>query len=230
MISKKILADVLSVAILNGIFLNAAFAQTQPSNEVQVKKEGEADLISLFEGCKPVAKPSCQARIVCTGMTSIHGNNPRAVQTAMRIAQGRANGALAMYLGNKAKAIEEIKQLDKTYGKESAAGSQTQTEFGDLISSVNNRTAEQFIQGVAVIGGKVDLAAGTVAVVIGQGCESVGVAQSMTGKMQQGQAQQQGGAMGGTNPGGADGTVGVGGPQIHYGTATSIEQKPKNDF
>jgi len=227
--SIKILGGVLSIAIFNVFALGAASAQTQPSNEVQVQKQGEADLISLFEGCKPVAKPSCQARIVCTGMTSIHGNNPRAIQTAMRIAQGRANGALAMYLGNKAKAIEEIKQLDKTYGKESAAGSQTQTEFGDLISSVNNRSAEQFIQGVAVIGGKVDLSAGTVAVVIGQGCDSVAAAQAMTGKMQQGQAQQQGGSMSGTNPS-ADGVVGVGGPQVHYGTAGSMEQKPKNDF
>jgi len=227
--SRKILGGVLSIAIFNIFTLGAASAQTQPSNEVQVQKQGEADLISLFEGCKPVAKPSCQARIVCTGMTSIHGNNPRAIQTAMRIAQGRANGALAMYLGNKAKAIEEIKQLDKTYGKESAAGSQTQTEFGDLISSVNSRSAEQFIQGVAVIGGKVDLSTGTVAVVIGQGCDSVAAAQAMTGKMQQGQAQQQGGSMSGTNPS-ADGVVGVGGPQVHYGTAGSMEQKPKNDF
>jgi hypothetical protein len=229
MISKKILSGILSVAVFNAIAVNASIAQTQPSNEVQVQKQGEADLISLFEGCRPVAKPSCQARIVCTGMTSIHGNNPRAVQTAMRIAQGRANGALAMYLGNKAKAIEEIKQLDKTYGKESAAGSQSETEFGDLISSVNNRTAEQFIQGVAVIGGKADLAAGTVSVVIGQGCESVGAAQAMTGKMQQGQAQQQGASTDG-GASGSDVPGGVGGPQVHYGTATSIEQKPKNDF
>jgi hypothetical protein len=227
--SRKIIGRALSVLILNGFVLGIAAAQTQPSNEVQVQRQGEADLISLFEGCKPVAKPSCQARIVCTGMTSIHGNNPRAIQTAMRIAQGRANGALALYLGNKAKAIEEIKQLDKTYGKENAAGSQTQTEFGDLISSVNNRSAEQFIQGVAVIGGKVDLSTGTVAVVIGQGCESVAAAQAMTGKMQQGQAQQQSGSASGANPS-ADGAIGVGGPQIHFGAPGSMEQKPKNDF
>lgn len=230
MISKKIFNGALSIAILSAFSTQIAFAQSQPSNEVQVQKQGEADLISLFEGCKPVAKPSCQARIVCTGITSIHGNNPRAVQTAMRIAQGRANGALAMYLGNKAKAIEEIKQLDKTYGKESAAGSQSQTEFGDLISSVNSRSAEQFIQGVAVIGGKVDLSAGTVAVVIGQGCESVAAAQTMSGKMQQGQAaQQQGGGSNGTSPV-ADGSMGIGGPQVNYGKANSIEQIPKNDF
>ena len=227
--SQKIFGGVLSSLTLNGFTQSAASAQTQPSNEVQVQRQGEADLISLFEGCKPVAKPTCKARIVCTGMTSIHGNNPRAIQTAMRIAQGRANGALALYLGNKAKAIEEIKQLDKTYGKENAAGSQTQTEFGDLISSVNNRSAEQFIQGVAVIGGKVDLPAGTVAVVIGQGCESVAAAQAMTGKMQQGQTQQQSGAVSGTNPD-ANGAIGVGGPQLHFGTSGSIEQKPKNDF
>lgn len=227
--SRKIVGRVLSAVMFGGFAIAAASAQTQPSNEVQVQRQGESDLISLFEGCKPVAKPTCKARIVCTGMTSIHGNNPRAIQTAMRIAQGRANGALALYLGNKAKAIEEIKQLDKTYGKENAAGSQTQTEFGDLISSVNSRTAEQFIQGVAVIGGKVDLSAGTVAVVIGQGCESVAAAQAMTGKMQQGQAQQQSGSVSGTNPS-ADGAIGVGGPQIHFGAPGSIEQKPKNDF
>lgn len=227
--SRKIVGGVLSAVMFSGFAIGTATAQTQPSNEVQVQRQGESDLISLFEGCKPVAKPTCKARIVCTGMTSIHGNNPRAIQTAMRIAQGRANGALALYLGNKAKAIEEIKQLDKTYGKENAAGSQTQTEFGDLISSVNSRTAEQFIQGVAVIGGKVDLSAGTVAVVIGQGCESVAAAQAMTGKMQQGQAQQQSGSVSGTNPS-ADGAIGVGGPQIHFGAPGSIEQKPKNDF
>ena len=218
----------LGISAFLNLWSNVAFAQSQPSNEVQVQRQGESDLISAFEGCKPVAKPTCQARIVCTGITSIHGNNPRAVQNAMRIAQGRANGALAMYLGNKTKAIEEIKQLDKTYSKESAAGTQSQSEFGDLISSVNSRSAEQFLQGVSVIGGKVDLNAGTVAVVIGQGCESVKAAQSMTNKMQQGQAQQQGGIPG-ANPG-ANGEVGVGGPQLNMGKPSSMEQRPSNDF
>jgi len=209
------------------LYTNAALAQSQPSNEVQVQRQGESDLISAFEGCKPVAKPTCQARIVCTGITSVHGNNPRAVQNAMRIAQGRANGALAMYLGNKTKAIEEIKQLDKTYSKESAAGTQSQSEFGDLISSVNSRTAEQFLQGVSVIGGKVDLNAGTVSVVIGQGCESVKAAQGMTTMMQQGMSQQ--GGASGSNPS-AGGEIGVGGPQLNIGKPSSMEQRPKNDF
>jgi len=201
--------------------------QLQPSNEVQVQNQGEADMIDAFQGCKPKIKPSCQARIVCTGMGTIHGNNPRSVQVAMKVAQTNANGELAKYLGNKTKVNEDLKQLDKTYSKESGEGKQTQQEIGVLLSQVNSTSAEQFLQGVAVIGGKIDMQKGTVSVVIGQGCESVASAQGMVQKMQQGSTSQQSGSgAGGSNP--SQGVMG--GPQIHQGTPGSVIQRPTNDF
>lgn len=206
-----------------------AFSQKQPANEVQVQTQGESDLIDFFDGCKPKVKQSCQTRIVCTGSHTIHGNNSRSVQTAMKIASAKANSELTKYLGNKNKVIEDIKLLDKTYSKEDAKGSQTKQELGELTSIVMNTTSEQFLQGVSVIGGKVDMAAGKVTVVVGQGCESVAVAQGMSRKMQQGQAQQSGNVSSdsATNQ---EAEAGVGGPQVHFGTPGSIIQKPTNDF
>ena len=179
---------------------------------------------------KPKLKPSCQARIVCTEWASIHGKDARAVQVAMKIARSNANAELAKYLGNKMKVTEDIKQLDKVYSKESGAGSETQRELGELVSQVNSTSAEQFLQGVAVIGGKVDLAGGKVAVVIGQGCDSVAAAQSMSQRMQQGQAiQKQSGAAGtGSSP--AASNPALGGPQIHYGQPAAAIQRPSDDF
>lgn len=204
---------------------NAAAQQLQPANEVQVKNQGESDMIDPFPGCKPKVKPECHARIVCTGISTIHADNPRAVQVAMKVAQSNANGELAKYLGNKTKVNEDIKQLDRTYSKETGAGKQTQQELGILVSQVNNTSAEQFLQGVAVIGGKVDMQAGTVSVVIGQSCDTVATAQGISQKMQQGQAQQSGGAGGS----GQSAEV-MGGPQVHYGKPGSVVQRPTNDF
>lgn len=203
----------------------ASAQQLQPANEVQVRNTGESDMIDSFQGCKPKVKPECHARIVCTGISTIHADNPRAVQVAMKVAQSNANGELAKYLGNKTKVNEDIKQLDRTYSKESGAGKQAQQELGILVSQVNNTSAEQFLQGVAVIGGKVDMQAGTVSVVIGQSCDTVATAQGISQKMQQGQAQQSGGSGGGNSSGEV-----MGGPQVHYGKAGSVIQRPTNDF
>ncbi len=215
------------------LIMPSVFAQQlQPANEVQVQNQvkvqnqGESDMIDPIDGCHPKIKQSCQARIVCTGSSTIHGDNPRAIQVAMKVAQSNANGELAKYLGNKTKVNEDIKQLDRTYSKESGAGKQTQSELGILVSQVNSTSAEQFLQGVAVIGGKVDIPAGKVSVVVGQGCESVAAAQGMSQKMQQGQAQQSG-ASSSTSSQGAEA---MGGPQIHYGTGGSVIQRPKDDF
>ena len=199
---KKISAAIGGLSLL--IFTTAAGAQQlQPANEVQVQAQaqptGEADMIDPFQGCKPKVKPSCQARIVCTGISTIHANNPRAVH---------------------------IKQLDKTYSKESGAGTQAHQELGILSSQVNSTSAEQFLQGVAVIGGKVDMQAGLVSVVIGQSCDTVATAQGISQKMQQGQAQQQ---SGGGAPTGQSGEA-MGGPQVHYGKPGSVIQRPTNDF
>lgn len=220
---KNIKATIVILAVISSVGVNAQ--QLQPANEVQVRNTGESDMIDPFQGCKPKVKPDCQARIVCTGISTIHADNPRAVQVAMKVAQSNANGELAKYLGNKTKVNEDIKQLDRTYSKESGAGKQTQQELGILVSQVNNTSAEQFLQGVAVIGGKVDTQAGTVAVVIGQSCDTVATAQGISQKMQQGQAQQSGGA----GAGNASGEV-MGGPQVHYGKAGSVVQRPTNDF
>ncbi len=223
------------IGLILAIVAPTVFAQQlQPANEVQVKSnpqvqnQGEADMIDPIQGCHPKIKPSCQARIVCTGISTILGKTPRAVQVAMKVAQSNANGELAKYLGNKTKVNEDIKQLDRTYSKESGAGTQTQTELGVLVSQVNSTSAEQFLQGVAVIGGKVDMQAGLVSVVIGQGCESVAAAQGMGQKMQQGQAAQQSGTSGGAAA--AQGSEPMGGPQVNYGTPGSVIQRPKNDF
>ena len=216
------------------LIIPCVFAQQlQPANEVQVqnqaqvKSQGEADMIDLIDGCHPKVKQNCQARIVCTGSGNIFGDNPRAIQVAMKLAQSNANGELAKYLGNKTKVNEEIKQLDRVYSKESGAGKQTQAELGVLISQVNSTSTEQFLQGVAVIGGKVDVPGGKVQVVIGQGCESVAAAQGMSQKMQQGQATQQ---PGGSSSPTSQGNEPMGGPQIHYGTGGSGVQRPKSDF
>ena len=226
---KKISAAIGGLSLL--IFTTGADAQQlQPANEVQVQAQaqptGEADMIDPFQGCKPKVKPSCQARIVCTGISTIHANNPRAVQVAMKVATSNANGELAKYLGNKTKVNEDIKQLDKTYSKESGAGTQAHQELGILSSQVNSTSAEQFLQGVAVIGGKVDMQAGLVSVVIGQSCDTVATAQGISQKMQQGQAQQQ---SGGGAPTGQSGET-MGGPQVHYGKPGSVIQRPTNDF
>lgn len=204
---------------------NAFGQQLQPANEVQVRNQGESDMIDPFPGCKPKIKPECHARIVCTGVSTIHADNPRAVQVAMKVAQSNANGELAKYLGNKTKVNEDIKQLDRTYSKETGAGKQTQQELGILVSQVNNTSAEQFLQGVAVIGGKVDMQAGTVSVVIGQSCDTVATAQGITQKMQQGQAQQSGSVGNSAQSGEV-----MGGPQVHYGKPGSVVQRPTNDF
>jgi hypothetical protein len=216
------------VTILAALSLpTLAFAQKQPANEVQVQNQGEADLIDFFDGCKPKVKQSCQTRIVCTGSHTIHGNNARSVQTAMKIASAKANSELSKYLGNKNKVLEDIKILDKTYSKDDSQGVQTKQELGELTSIVMSTSAEQFLQGVAVIGGKVDMTAGKVTVVVGQGCDSVAIAQGMSRKMQQGQAQQSGGVSGVES---TDAGSGVGGPQIHNGAPASVMQRPTNDF
>lgn len=207
-----------------------AIAQKQPVNEVQVQNQGESDLIDFFDGCKPKVKQSCRTRIVCTGSHTIHGNNARSVQTAMKIASAKANSELSKYLSNKNKVLEDIKILDKTYSKDDSQGVQTNKELGELTSIVMSTSAEQFLQGVAVIGGRVDMDAagkGKVTVVVGQGCESVAIAQDMSRKMQQGQAQQSGGVSGVES---SDVGGGAGGPQIHYGTPASVIQRPTNDF
>lgn len=216
--NKKIIG-ILLILIMPSVMAQ----QLQPANQTGPQNTGESDMIDPIDGCHPKVKQNCQARIICTGSSSIHGDNPRAIQVAMKVAQSNANGELAKYLGNKTKVNEEIKQLDKTYEKSSSAGKQTQTELGILVSQVNSTSAEQFLQGVAVIGGKVDIQAGKVSVVVGQGCDSVAAAQGMSQKMQQGQAAQQAGAS-------AQGATATGGPQVHFGTPGSVIQRPRDDF
>jgi hypothetical protein len=206
-----------------------SIAENRTDGNPQPKTEGESDLISDFDGCHPKIKPSCQARVVCTGSNTIHGNNPRSIQIAMEIATAKANAELVKFIGNKVKVLKEIKSLDKTYGKESGAGKQTQSELGQLVSFVTSATGEEMLQGVSVIAGKVDMEEGKVSVVIGQSCDSVLTAQGIKGKMQQGQSQREGNSSGGTANSPENSTA-IGGPELHYGATRSKTQKPTDDF
>jgi hypothetical protein len=168
----------------------------------------------------------------------MNGKNPRDVQTAMRVASAKANSELAKYLGNKLKMAEDIKELEKTYSKEDSQGAQTQRQMGQLLEFVQSVSAEQFLQGVAVIGGAVDMAGGKVSTVIGQSCDTVSGAQSMSQRLQQGSNQQSStaGAAGATTSPSTttaaptDTGVSSGGPNINVGTPRSTVQKPSNDF
>jgi len=224
--SRKIIGGVLSVLIFNGFVLGIAAAQTQPSNEVQVQKQGEADLIALVEGCEAKAKPSCQARFICTGQSAIHGKNPSAIITATRVASVRAKGQLASLLGSQAKMEELTKDKSATYEQSSGSGTSSQTQLGQLYESVTSTSAQAYLQGVVVIGSEINLAQGFVKVVVGQSCDSRNAAQDARRASQQGESQS--GSMG-TNPDPNAGNV-PGGPQIHYGTPQPSMQKPRNDF
>lgn len=206
-----------------------SIAENRTDGNPQLKTQGESDLIDLIDGCHPKIKPSCQARVVCTGSNTIHGNNPRSIQIAMKIATAKANAELVKFIGNKVKVLEEIKTLDKTYEKNSAAGKQTQSELGELSNSVLSASGEEMLQGVTVLGGKVDIEEGKVSVVIGQSCDSVSTAQAIKGKMQQGQAQSEGNSSGGTANSSENSTV-IGGPEVHFGATRSRTQKPTDDF
>ena len=205
-------------------------AENQTNGGSQIKSQGESDMIDIFDGCHPKIKPSCQARVVCTGSNTIHGDNPRSIQIAMKIATAVANAELVKFIGNRRKVLEDIKTLDKTYEKNSAAGKQTQSEFGQLVSFVTSATGEEMLQGVTVLGGKVDMEEGKVSVVIGQSCDSVSTAQAIKGKMQQGQAQSEGNLSGGNANSPENATGMVGGPEVHFGATRSKTQKPKDDF
>ena len=104
--SQKIIGGALSALIFNVFALSTASAQTQPSNEVQVQKQGETDFSALDEGCMVDAKPSCQARFVCVGQAEILGKSQSAVITARRVASLKAKGELAALLGNQVKMNE----------------------------------------------------------------------------------------------------------------------------
>lgn len=206
-----------------------SIAENRTDGNPQLKIQGESDLIDAIDGCHPKIKPSCQARVVCTGSNTIHGDNPRSIQLAMKIATAKANAELVKFIGNKVKVLEEIKVLEKKYEKENGAGKQTQSEFGELSNSVYSTSGEEFLQGVSVIGGKVDMEEGMVRVVIGQGCDSVSAAQGIKGKMQQGQSQREGNSSGGTANSPENSTA-IGGPELHYGATRSRTQKPTDDF
>ena len=227
LLAMKIIRTLFTVAIFSANVVNA-----QTANSPAPQLQGESDMIDLIDGCHPKAKPNCQARIICTGSSAINGKNSRDVQTAMKVASTKANSELAKYLGNKLKMTEDIKELEKTYSKENSQGSQTQQEFGQLVSYVNSVSTEQFLQGVAVLGGKVDMGAGKVSVVIGQSCDTVNAAQSLTQRMQQGNNQSSSEATGSNQSAssGSQNDGGVGGPNINVGTPRSATQKPSNDF
>ncbi|MBP0132880.1 MAG: hypothetical protein ITD31_05805 [Nitrosospira sp.] len=217
------------VVLIFAMQAGLSIAENRTDGNPQPKTEGESDLISFIDGCHPKIKPSCQARVVCTGSNVIHGNDPRSIQLAMKIATAKANAELVKFIGNKVKVLEEIKQLDKTYGKESGAGKQTQKELGELSNSVISTSGEEFLQGVRVIGGMISIEDSVVRVVIGQSCDSVSTAQGIKGKMQQGQAQREGNSSGGTANSSENSTV-IGGPEVHFGATRSRTQKPTDDF
>ena len=226
MISKKIFGGVLSLLIINSVSINVALAQSQPSNEVQVQKQGEADLIALTESCVAKAKPSCQARFICTGKAVIHGNNQSAVTTAERIASVRAKGQLAALLGSQTQMSELTKDKSSTYEQSSGAATSTQTQLGSLYESVVSSSAQAYLQGVVVIGSEINLSQGFVKVVVGQSCDTRSAAQEVRRSSLQGEVQVNSGASASS---GGDNQV-PGGPQIHYGTPQSGIDKPKNDF
>lgn len=223
---KKIFGGALSLLIVNGMSINAALAQSQPSNEVQVQKQGETDLIALTERCEAKAKPSCQARFVCTGQSAIHGSNQSAVITATRIASARAKGQLASLLGSQTKMDELTKDKSSTYEQSNGAGTSTQTQLGSLYESVVSSSAQAYLQGVVVIGSEINLSQGFVKVVVGQSCDTRNAAQEARRSSLQGEAQVTG--SGAASAG--DGSQVPGGPQVHYGTPQSGIEKPKNDF
>jgi hypothetical protein len=232
MFSKKNLSVAISTIFLSGFVAEAVFAQVQPSNEVQVKSTGESDLISSMDtqGCFPTPpKASCQARIVCTGTADILGNKPRDISEALAIAKDNAEGEVAKAKGQQKKIVEQVKTLQKKYAKEDGAGSTTSSEYGRLLSRISDTSSDQFLQGVLVIGSKVDVKQGQVAVVVGVNCESLNAVQAISTRMQQGQAQQNNSS---TGAGGASSSQGgvMGGPQLDSGSRDSFTHKPPNDF
>jgi hypothetical protein len=232
MFSKKILSVAISTAFLSGFLAQGAFAETQPSNEVQVKSAGESDLISSMDtqGCFPTPpKGSCQARIVCTGTADILGNNPRDISEALAIAKDNAEGEVAKAKGQQKQIIEQVKTLQKKYAKQDGAGSTTSSEYGRLISRISNTSSDQFLQGVVVIGSKVDVKQGQAAVVVGVNCESLNAVQAISTRMQQGQAQQNGAPAGVADGSSSQGGV-MGGPQLDTGSRDSFTHRPPNDF
>ena len=148
---------------------------------------------------------------------------------AQKIADASARDQLARFYADKKTAIEKIKSRDSTYEKEDGKGKQTQTQFGQLIETVSNSSSEEMLQGVATLGGKIDLAGGTVTVVKGQGCDSVRTAKKLRGQMPKSQPGST------SNNSRSDSNVNVnedvmGGPEVHHGQSKSVTQKPIDDF
>lgn len=237
----------LSVGFSLGLFLftNIVLAQSsplQPSNEVNVRPDGNARdtsqretsnvsvddderlVVSMNqETCRPRKTDTCKTRIVCIGLAPILGTSPTDILIASKVAENRAKGNLSLYIGAPNKVQEDLKQLQTNYSKNSESEKIVSNESGQLYSYITSNSAENFLQGVSVIGGKVDLKSRVAASVIGQSCETVASAQAISNEMRRGEALRSG-------PYESPRNVNRSGGTRSSDSSGSFENKPLNNF
>jgi len=208
------------------ISANAMAQQVQPSNEVQI--QGNPPGVSTpklpYQGCIQEVTPGCMARILCVGEAPLRVKTTSGVMTAKKIAQLKANSEIAAYVKNKAKLQEDYKNLVSTYQASSGAGEENKIQEGDLTELAYGRSAEEYLQGVQVIGGEVNIEQGYAKIYVGQSCKSIDGAKSLSAR------QQSAGVVSDSGQGNSGSAQVMGGPQLNQGMPQTSRQVPTNDF
>jgi len=244
-INKRLIKTFAVLSVLSNFTLVLPESFAGNPNEVQVggdepalaknpeiNKDVSTSSTPSAKGCKPLPVAGCQARFICTGQATIMGEDQSDVQDALDAAEMIANANVAYFRGNKIAAQQALTQAQKNYQKKGPEGTQSSKELGRLQEQTITRGTEDYLQGVAVLATKSDLAHGLATVYVGQSCDTVSAAQqsvrssNLSNQNDKGQPSSQNNST--TKP--VNNSNKMGGPNVGAGKPESYEEKINHDF